>query len=487
MAGSQSLLLVAPALAFATVVISLLPTAPNDLWWHMRVGQLIVETGQVPTVDLFAWTVPPGTPYAYGAWLGEVLLYRLYQLGGIELMLCLRNLLAGALLGLVALEARRRVGSWRFAGLAVLGAGLLLLSNINARPQMFAWVPFGLTVLLLGRYVDGQLRTGWLVALLTLLTAFWVNVHGSFVLGPLLVGAALAGEALPRLRDPGALRAAPRARGLALALATVALATLANPRGIGIYDYVRSLLSDVPTQRYIVEWQPPTPDEPVFAAFYLSVLALLAVWAIGREPPRPADAIVVCGLLWLAWRSERYVPWYGVVAMPVLAEAVARVRGQLSPAPVARPARSRHRLLAALLVLPVVVAQPWFGRTQPLVTWTPVAAADELRAHPGGRLFNDLTFGSYLIWAVPEQPVFVDPRLELYPEALVEDYGAIGDGRDAVSLLARYGVDRAFISRARQPRLSAALRHDGAWAREYADDDAEIWRRQEALETGPAR
>ncbi|MCI4353913.1 MAG: hypothetical protein L3K06_00930, partial [Thermoplasmata archaeon] len=42
----------------------------------------------------------------------------------------------------------------------------------------------------------------------------------------------------------------------------------------------------------------------------------------------------------------------------------------------------------------------------------------ELRAHPGGPLFAELGYASYLIWAAPEERVFVDPRFELFPLSL---------------------------------------------------------------------
>src|SRR5207248_1008968 len=97
--------------------------------------------------------------------------------------------------------------------------------------------------------------------------------------------------------------------------------------------------------------------------------------------------------------------------------------------------------------------------------------------HPGSRLFNEETFGSYLIWAVPGQQVFIDPRFELYPTEVIVDSSAIGAGIDAIHLLDAYGVDLAFVNKERQPRLIEALARSGAWSREYADLEAEVWRR----------
>jgi hypothetical protein len=466
------------------VLVSLRPSLPHDLWWHLRVGQWILEEGRVPTTNRFAWSIPVDAPYVYGAWLGDVLLYALHRLGGVELLVGVRNLLAGGLLALVALEARRRNHSWRFAGFAVLGAGVLMFNNLSLRPQMFAWVPFGLVLVLLGRYVDGRLGTGWLVGLLAGLMAFWVNVHGSFVLGFALVGAYLAGELLAQWRGPGPPGAGARVRGLALALGAMGLASLANPQGPGIYRYVGELLTDVPSQQLVVEWQPPTPHGTLNVVFFASVLVLLVVWAQLRQPPPLRDLLLVAGFLWLAWRGMRYVLWYGVVAAPILVEGLTRLRGpQTGPVPVGF-VRKDWLLVCSALVLVVVL--PWLGRGPAPVTDTPVAAAEYLRDQPGGRLFNEMVYGSYLIWALPEARVFVDPRVDMYPLSIWEDYIAISQGRDALALLDQYGADRVMLGRNTQARLAEALDRSGVWQREYADADAEVWRRVPGASPGQA-
>ena len=54
----------------------------------------------------------------------------------------------------------------------------------------------------------------------------------------------------------------------------------------------------------------------------------------------------------------------------------------------------------------------------------PLAATDYLlSARPLGQLFHEMGSGSYLIWvAQPEYPVFANPRIELYPRQIWEDY-----------------------------------------------------------------
>jgi hypothetical protein len=86
-----------------------------------------------------------------------------------------------------------------------------------------------------------------------------------------------------------------------------------------------------------------------------------------------------------------------------------------------------------LLFVPFVLVQPWWIERLPLpesyreqvlmdtpegpllTVRTPVGAAEYLRQNPGGKLFNEMGYGSYLIWALPEQGVFIDPARRAVP------------------------------------------------------------------------
>lgn len=482
------------AVSATTIAVSLLAVPPNDLWWHMRVGQIIAQARQIPQSTVFAWSIPADTPEVYAVWLGEVLLYAGNEVGGSSFLIFVRNAMAAAVFALVGIEAQRRSGSWKLAGLAVALAGLMGINNVVLRPQIWSWLPFMLFLLILYRYRDRLLSGWWLVAL-PLLMAFWVNVHGAFVLGIALVGGVAVGEtARYLLRQPDALDRGQIASLYATGLGT-GLATMANPLGPGIFAYVRALVTDPPSQRLVIEWQPPAPTDLPNGVFFGSILLLLAAFAYARSRPSITDLLLLGGFLWLAWNGMRYVFWFGLVAMPILAQCLAR--GSASPRDRPHPRQSglANTLIAAFLVVPVILVQPWFVRGMPLPeayfermvpppapplldTETPVAAAEYLRANPGGRLFNQMGYGSYLIWALPEQPVFLHPRVELYPLKQWEDYVEISQGRRATQLLEQYGANRALLSLKAQPKLSQALGESPAWEREYADQWSEIWRRR---------
>jgi hypothetical protein len=341
------------------------------------------------------------------------------------------------------------------------------------------------------------------------LEVFWVNVHGSFILGIAVMLGTIVGEIIGRLRADQRALDVPALRWLGVVALLEMVAALANPRGADIVSYVQALVGNG-SVRMLAEWSPPVPGSVVSNVFFGSVLLMLVAIAFARQRPTVTDVLIVSGLVWLAWSAQRNVLWFGIAAMPVLAQCLGS--GKLLPGSVTRNPRSpgqptpriaplANGLLAILIAAPLILAQPWLVRTLPeaylsrmlappapplLSTDTPVAAGEYLARNPGGHLFNEMGYGSYLIWAVPGQKVFADPRVELFPAKLWADYLAASRGNETTTVLDRYGVDRVLLSRAGQAPLAAALAQEPGWSLEYVDAWSEIWRK-ESMRAAPAR
>src|SRR5262249_34107034 len=102
---------------------------------------------------------------------------------------------------------------------------------------------------------------------------------------------------------------------------------------------------------------------------------------------------------------------------------------------------------------------------------TPVAAVEYMRAQPDRprHLFHSEAYGSYLIWAAPEQPAFLHPRIGLYPCGQGDDYINLGQGNNVSALLQKYGIDGLLLNVERQKGLVDAVRRDGGWVERYKD------------------
>src|SRR3954454_16628039 len=145
-------LYVVAALAIAGFVVALMPIVPHDFWWHMAIGRDIARLRQVPTADRVSWSLPAGTPYIYQSWLSELIFFVVHTAGGMAAIVALRNAMLVGAWAILGYNAWRRSGSWRLAGLAVIGLSVLTLNNTTMRPQSFSWIPFALFCTLLSHY-----------------------------------------------------------------------------------------------------------------------------------------------------------------------------------------------------------------------------------------------------------------------------------------------------------------------------------------------
>jgi hypothetical protein len=469
---------------------SLIPLPPNDFWWHLKTGEFIFANHSIPTTNMYAWTLPVGQPFFYAAWLAELLFYILYRLGNLELIIFTRTLLIAITLCVLAIESHRRSGSWRISALVIALLSLMITNNLIVRTQMWAWLPFTITYIVLTRYSEGKLRWPWML-LCPASMIFWVNVHGSSILGIILPGTFFVGEAIRKLLKHADALNWHQIGWIGCTGLLSAVAILINPRFTGIIGYTINLLTNPPSQQLISDWQSPTPQGIANIFFYISILIFIIVLAFSKYRLKITEIILVCGFLWLAWSGQRYVVWYGFITMPILARL-------LKDLPVKTPAFIPQKnwinlALAILIFLPTVAVQPWFVERIPLpdTYWkqvlrdshagpmlgieNPVAATDYLNSHPGGRLFNEMGYGSYLIWAAPEQGDFMDPRVELFPYDQWMDYIKVSNGTNYNDILAKYGADRILLDKNLQPGLASALTKDQHWTLEYEDQYAQIW------------
>jgi hypothetical protein len=269
------------------------------------------------------------------------------------------------------------------------------------------------------------------------------------------------------------------------------VAVLINPRFVEIITYTINLLTDPPSQKLIEEWQSPTPHGIANISFFISILIFIIMLAYSKYRLTPTEIILFIGFLWLAWSGQRYVIWFGIIFAPILARLIKEL-------PLKMPSFTLQKnwlnlLIVIIIFIPVIAVQPWFVEKLPLPDdyWkfvlrntpygplnsveTPVGAAEYLQSHSGGNLFNEMGYGSYLIWATPEQKVFVDPRVELYPYDQWMDYIRVNNGMNYNEILTKYGVDRILLDKKLQPDLAASLVKDQLWKLEYDDQYSQVW------------
>jgi hypothetical protein len=106
---------------------------------------------------------------------------------------------------------------------------------------------------------------------------------------------------------------------------------------------------------------------------------------------------------------------------------------------------------------------------------SPVRAVEFLKAHRlSGPMLNDYGFGGYLIWAVPEVPVFIDGRTDIYEwSGVLREYNGWATLQsDPNALLQKYGIGFCLLSRQSTMARLLPLLHE--WKMIYSDNNAVI-------------
>ncbi len=473
------------------------PIRPHDFWWHAKAGEAIATTGRIPMVDTASYTVPGKAYPSYQIyWFMELMLYSVYSVGGSALVVFVHSLIITAAYGLLLWLCLWLSHSWRVAALCTLFAAALGLNDWNVRPQAIG--PLLVVVLLwVIYYVRGTKeakaasRLGlWWLAFVLISILIWVNSHGSFVIGLVLLGIWLTDEAWHAVKAWLAGEGWGRTwflRKPLLVLLIASLACLINPRGLGIVDYLGSMGGNPVVQNLVPEWASPSFDSLHGSLFLIGLLLSATVLAVSTRQPTVFQMLTFLAFATLGLKTQRGVIWFGIVMAPVLtdhlvnlAEQTRRiVKRHIGPQSEGQSVFLNY-VFAGLILLGVFVTLPWFkGRlgflgekAGLLSTETPVEATRfVLQEQLPTPLFHDMSFGSYLTWAAqPAYPVFVDPRMELYPLEIWQDYTEISAGKgNWQARLDEYGVNTLMLSPDTQWLLVEAARESPRWRLVYED------------------
>jgi hypothetical protein len=451
------------------------PLPMLDLGSTLRSGAWMVEHGQLLVTDPF--TSAPAVAHQVNAqWIAQLIYYSLYRLGDLQLVIAgnaAAATLAYGLLLATCVATTRRV---RLSCAAVGGAYLLGFTNLAPRPQTLAYPLFGLFLLVLARAQRPRGRR-WL-GLLVPATTIWANLHGSFVLGLVLLGCAAAGAAWET-------RSARAVMPFALALLGCLVAACVTPYGAGSVAYVTSIGTHPIIRDMVTEWAPTSIASTEGVLFFGSVLGLIVLLLRSPRRLRPTEVLVLMAFGGLGLAAVRSVVWWGMASAPILANLLA---GLIPPRRTAQPERPALNLLLVLLLCSlVVIATPWVKASNPLLPNDQRGLIEQevpddllayLRVHTyAGRMLTHQGWGGYFDWTLwPTHQPFVDGRIELHEPKVWLDYLAMTTPRaDWQALTDQYGIGYMVLWKRAEGGLIEVARASDAWRIDYEDDQAVVF------------
>ena len=392
--------------------------ADPDLWGHVLFGGDIVRDGEIARSDPYSFT--SDVEWVNHEWLAEVAMYGSYALAGGVGLVALKIVLVFGAIGVVFVTLRRYpippVARDVLLGLAVAGANARLSA---VRPQLFSLILFAALLAMLLQVDKGRSR--WLLALPIVMT-LWVNVHGGWLVGLGTIGLWGAFRLLSPPTGVG--------RGLlSVVLVTSVLATLVNPYGVELWEF---LASTVRLGRPdIEEWRPITAFPRLLIPWTIAG-GLTAVAAYRTWPILPwAYLTLVAGLGFASFRVSRLDAFFTFAVVMLLAPEIGRLwKDDGRHRPLDTTPRSAVLAISGVAWLAIVGAG-----VAALVNLSCVRMNDDGLPEPEAAAFirqNDLRgrmitwfdWGEYAIWHfAPDIQVSMDGRREtIYSPTQVEGH-----------------------------------------------------------------
>ena len=463
------------------------PLADADIGWHIRTGEQILATHALPRTDPFSSTMQGQTWFAW-EWLYDLLLGILHQACGLNGVVWLCALLVAAIFALLLSLLLQRGTGLLLAIVLMLLAEAASMIHLYARPHIVSWLFSLLWFVALDRWEswEGCERSEhgslprWIPWFFPASMLLWVNLHGGWLFGIALLGIYTCAAFVERVRAQDALaaiRAAHRARAMAVAGVASAMATLVNPYGWRLHAHIYRYLGDRYLMDLIDEFR--SPDFHGWAPrSFAVILALTLVALAGRRfsdnrlpsnhlsvdagKLRLSHLLVVLLAVYAGFYSARNLPVSSMllvlVAGPILWEnfaALADTPGawqwlrncaarisQFSDRMGAQEIELRGHLwpvVSVALAFAVCLQGGWLGSRQLIHAQfdpkkVPVAAVNFLQKEVVGNqpstepVFSTDAWGGYLIYRMnpgrmyPERKVVVDDRHDLYGSGRIRQY-----------------------------------------------------------------
>jgi len=464
----------------------------SDTWWHLRAGQWMIENKQIITVDLFSYT-RYGSEWRYPGWLIEIpmaLIASMLGLGGLNVFTGLSIAISFAL---IYLSMR---GNELVRAIVIILAAIVSSIYWSARPHLMTILFSALFLYWLENgarngYVERR-KAIWLGLPMVMLC--WVNMHGGFIAGFLIWGIFFvelvlkrAFHALTEQRNLWRTLSHPEVYTLLFAGLAMGLVANFNPLRVKIFLYPFQTVSIQKLGMYIQEWQPPDFHQLSVQPFIWLLLVLIAVSAFICKRWELRDFLLVATFLYLALVAARNVALFALVAplpisrslegldprtvFPKLQSEISLLHG--SGSSIERP--KLNLLILGLVFLGCVMrtamSYPEEVIFKHLSAVTPIGAVYYLKeTQPQGRLFNSYNWGGYLLWMLPEIPVFVDGRTDLYNDEILDQWFQVAQFQDGwEEVIERWQISVILMEK---DWIVAKFLQQSGWCQKYLDEVA---------------
>ncbi len=459
-------------IALEILCIARFRIAESDIWFHLRNASQSLTDRTFLHSDLYTFT-SAGAPLLNHEWLAEMPYFAAFQYGGLSGLLAVYLVLLWAIFGGVYYLALRRGATCADGALVTMAGVALGCYSFGPRMLHFGWLCLVVVLIVLERFE----RTGAGLWILPPLFALWINLHGSWTFGLVVIGLFMVSGLLSgRWGSVESVRWSPlQLRKLLVTVCACGIALLINPYGYKLAWYPFDLLFHQQANiTNVTEWQSVDFHTAWGKMALLTIFSVLAAVLFTKKPWKLVEIALICFALVTSLTHVRFLMFAAIILVPIVAS-----RLQLFSGHDTKPDRP---FLSVSVVAAIIAALFWIYPSRAELeddvdTQFPRAALRFMqREHISGRLFHYYDFGGFIEWNAPERKTFADGRTDIFVyNGVFDDYLKIARIKMPLELLDKYKIDLILFPLDHQ--LCYLLEHSPGWRTIYRDNVVKLYER----------
>lgn len=318
------------SLFFLFIILSLKEVVSSDVGFDLKGGEYIFQNHRVPVYDPFSYTASHHV-YLDSHWLFQLVLFIIYSLSGVSGIILFKTLVLLATFVLIF-----RIGYKREYHIIFVIFSLLCFLIVNerslVRSEIMTFLFLALYLYILHQYK--YRRTKW-VLLLPVLQMIWVNMHGLFVLGIVLLFIYDFSEfILAKIKLPYGWNDEYTITGksyfnLCIITFLSIAACFITPYGYRGLFYSLYLFKEIGANaglivKNVTELMPPfskyNPGAIQIISFYkLLILASISSFLLNFKRLRLSHLFIYCAFFYLSLLANRNIALFAIICMPIMA------------------------------------------------------------------------------------------------------------------------------------------------------------------------
>jgi tetratricopeptide (TPR) repeat protein len=400
-------------LLFALIFISQINTiVDSDLWCHFKTGEYILKNLDVPRVDMYSYVLA-GRPWIDHEWLSQIIFYLVFAGSGWIGINILKAIVISVCFLMMFLFVIPRYKNIIYAVFLTVLAVLAFGYRSFIRPEVFSY----LLICVFFYILESRKK----LYLLPILQALWVNLHGYFIAGPILILLYCIGELVS-----GDMA---KSRRLGIFFIITCIACLVNPYFYNGAIYPIKILAGLNSDQrdfiqHVYELRMPIGVSFGRYIFFWAFAILTSItFLVNIKKAKMWHMLVFLSSFMASYMAIRNMPVFIFLATPLAVINLNEAK------PTAHKTERKYYIALIALILSVVyffVSNKYYAFSQEsqfrkteskmIDLLTPKGACDFLEKNNiRGRIFNTIDYGHYIAYRFyPEKRIFIDGRTELY-------------------------------------------------------------------------